>query len=837
MENLIRELKTRTLAAASADKRSLLNIPSIEQKLASGQSGLLNTSLADQPSISSSSLDEFEPLTERVAAHTTADQARSLTPARDNKAFLDDNSVENGLGYLTNFIGAGVAGIGQLDNFVLSAPNILLNTADGLIKPADQKITDFVNETFPGVNDIAHLLLGAPSKLIRNTAQGLDQVGDTIEEGTAPFFNTVQVERLSRQVSQAYTDNTGAADVLVEMLSTTVNNKEALPQVLMQSIGIMKAMAQGGSVLAGTFVGLSGQRSKEAIQLYSDTHDGEVPTGKENAAIVAGAILSTTIEMVESRFLLGKSAQLQAAKSIKLAAIPGAGVVAKGTAGGLSEAGQEFSAEVITQVTGRQDKITNKDEILKPALTNAAIGAGVGTGIAATVQAVPETTDTLGKVAKIAKKGINKLSEKVEEKVTVDQGKRFDKAVANGDKVKAIDIGLEANISKIPTYDERVAHVQELFDIFDTLDETTSIEDTNRIGSKLDTTLQQITELDLQEGDSVTTKQADTVLSDITNASENDVTTAISTVVDGILSGKEIKPVTVASIKGSTVFETLPTEQKQAIEVYSEFLEASNDLQKVSSDILEGNVKEGHIGINQHRKNIARAVTLKNQGLADITLKQLVKLRAAILVKLATPFRDQKPNTDGFVRQLSSEVRAITAALNIMDTSVKTTLTSPLTAEDLKGPPIVVWTPNSSVNSTSTDTDTKVSEEAKAQLLSNIKKITDPKLKEKVLQLFNDPKRTSKKGFTALREQVKKALIAQDTTEQPDEVSPIVARADSFDALLDTEIPAPDLYNTPALQKKIVFQGKALRETYKQAIVNNDNILRAVQDIVRECNG
>ena len=638
----------------------------------------------------------------------------------DPNAIMSDEFARTGLGYLLNTAGAVASGIGTLVNDVASAPHNLIQST--------KSIDTGLNQAYPKTSNTILSLLNPINKgVVEPFFEVLSVGGDVIESFTDKLHNDAELQRLQAEVGQAYDDNTGAVDVLLGMgKAIALDNPAAIPQVIGQSLPTMYALAARGSLLAATFLGMTTTRVEEATEIFKKTHNRS-PNAQELGIIYTGAVASTAVETVESRFLLGKTAKLRAAAQAKANHF-GVRTVGAGAAGGLAETSQEGSANYITEVTGRQtlEGFTNP-EALKSTAVSGAIGFAAGAPIKAATTIGQDLQDVDKAIGTVVKKGINKIADRVEQAVTVNADKRKAAAEAEGNITEALEIALEKDITRIPTREERKTHLSELITRLDQAEEQL-LSITDPIASKeLDERLvplrqrvnsiaDQIVALaQKEEGKDI--DQAETTLKQ-EEVTQEDFTTAVNTVVDSIQRGSNITEDTVSSIRGSIFFKDLPDDHRETVEKFEQTLKLNKTLEEVNSDILQGNKEDGFIGVNQHKKNIAQAIELNNKAGADKSLNQLLEFRKALVTKLKNPSKQKDAakynggHSPKFIERVKSEIEAITATLDLAnDFVVKAFGSSNLSKEDTKMPTIEVFSP---VGATKPTTSTKPRVEEKA---------------------------------------------------------------------------------------------------------------------------
>ena len=646
--------------------------------------------------------ERLQPTNTSLDIPTLEDRLRGIRKQQVTQPapFLSDKAQTSGLAYAANIPGSLLAGFGQLDNTLLSAPNHVLEALDNF--GITSKTNKFMKVNYPEA---------------RTALQALDELGNVIEQGTSYFANSRETEILVDKVSAAYDDNSGSVNVAVSIITTVAANPEAIPEVVAQSLPMMLALTEKGSIFAATFTGMTGQRIDESVATWKETHNGQAPEGEDYNIIAMGAVVATAIETVESRFVLSKHSKIARAASEKLArlrGIPGINAGINAIEGAAAEAFEEGSAEYISQLTGRGDfsftGLTSK-EALRPSFVNAAIGAGPGAVIKGGTQVLPDT----GKVAKTA---VNATAAGVEKLVTVNTDKRLKNAEESGDLLKVVEIGLEKDITRFETPEERQEHVATLVKQLDEAAEQiegtpTTAEEAKIVNDKINTLSTKLTavlianrDLKRKEAGELTTLAAEQVIQDKTSLSEQ-ITKAIETVVNDVQEGVNVQLATITSIKGSAEFDSLTDPQKAVLNLFEAAVEAGNEarkiagpktIQDVAKDIQSGNKKQRFIGTDQQRKIVAEAIELKDESKAGKSLSQLVALRQALLTKLKNPPVNNKTDTvftkhsTNFVNQLSAEIKSISATLALLNSNVtKAFGKSPLTADQVTQPEIELF--------------------------------------------------------------------------------------------------------------------------------------------------
>jgi hypothetical protein len=491
--------------------------------------------------------------------------------------------------------------------------------------------------------------------------------------------------------------------------------------------------------------------------------------------------------------------------------------------------------------------------------------------LAVGVNVLPDT-------ARAAEQAANVAGAAVDKGIELTQNRKRETAIAEGNNLGIAEAGLETDFTKLNS-DERLKKITEIFDALSAIDAEAETE-TDPVKRKaiLDSAetaqerfrnvLQQNADLSAQEQSTTTVKEAEAKLAESVEVNEEN-TQAVQQVVEAISEGNDVDTRTVTSIKGSKLFDILDTGQKELLNLYEDYSKQLDGLEKVSSDILEGNTEEGFLGIRQQQQRVAQAIKFGNQAAANVALRQLRTLRESQVAKLAAPPKNKKFKTHsaGFIKSVNREIEALTTAINFLDRNVKQAFeTSVLSDTDLAVPEVTVFEGTQAQaqpeTSTATETTAKptevISEAAKTQLQNRIESITDEKTKGRAKEAFSRSK--TKAQFERVRKSVNTVLKrqqeiadkqareaverqaaaineeAETDTDTDVEVS-AVGKIEGFDAILDMNIPKSTQYRSKNIKQRVKIGNKTLKNTYRTLIIRQDNLLRAVQDIVRMCNG
>ena len=602
----------------------------------------------------------------------------------DPNAFMDDAFSRTTAGKFINTGGALISGAGWLVNTIASSPQAILE--------AGEAFTDGTGT--PSENLLVQAAETTSASLVRPLFRALDIGGDVIESFTSKFYNTSELQRVQAELEQDYDDNTGATNIALEMGSTIANNPAIVPQVIAQSLPMMYALAARGSIFAATYLGMVNSYAKEATDKFKVLHKGREPTLEEAAIIYSGAVVSTTVETVESRFLLGKLAKTKVKPTLKNRAL---GTAIAAPAGAVAEFGQEFQAGYIGEVTARQtmESLTS-DEVLRPSVVQGALGAGAGAGIKTATEVLPGAA---GLSLEGIDKGIDALADRVNKRVALNTERATTTAEQDKDYLRAAEVGLQVDITQIPTHEERVAHVKRIEENLDKALEQVESDTANLSTEEAENTLSVIREqkqrsaaliqgvIDLRQQE-----LGEVRLSDVEQAVKDQEATlestqkAVSTVVNAIESGQTVPERIVTSVRGSTFFNDLPPTQQETIKLYEETQKSLSD---VAKDIAEGNREDRFLGIKQHTQNINKAIQLKDKPAAQKTLNQLVNFRKALVTKLENPSKDKQGKVYGngrhqssFVNQLQGEIQTLTNTIKLLSRGVETAFGEALLSTD-----------------------------------------------------------------------------------------------------------------------------------------------------------
>lgn len=900
-ETLI-DTKVLEIQEAVDTKQQQLTNPSIE-----GLETLDSTANIVDKSYTQKAADAVAKFDAKLLKNQISQQEEQLrTGFSDPSAFMSDEFSRTGAGVFINTVGAFASGGGNLIDSVISLPKRIIENA-----PKGPSIPTGVHtETLSTIN-----------KYIANPIyQSLDLTGNVISNFADRLHNDSEMQRVYQEASQAYDDNTGAVDIAFALANTiAVENPENIPVVIAQSLPHMYALATRGSLFAATYLGMVNERVEESTQIFNKAYGRNPQSAEEISIIYAGAVVSTTIETIESRFLLGKTAKLRRAADAKTNKI-GIRTVRDAATGGAAEFGQEGTAAFITGITGKQSSLTDPDAI-KEGIIQGAIGAGAGATIkAGTGGLVTDIAETVTGAADLTKAGVEKVG-------AITSEARLDRAVQDSDNLTIAKIGLETDFTKLNTAEERGNKVIEVFDALAAIDEEATAETdpvkrkaildaAQPIQEQFRAVLEQVTAMNAREDNQLTVKDAERVIAETSEEITEEANEAVQTVINTIAKGNTVEDATVTSIKGSKLFDILDTGQKELLDLYEDYSQNFDSLEKVQSDILQGNTEDGFLGIQQQQQRVASAIELGNKKAANTALKQLVALRDSQLEKLNSPPKNPKFKThkDTFVASVTREIEALNSAINFLDQTVKQSFDgSILTDADLKKPTVEIFggteakaedTANeiaaidakikviqdSQVGRTESGPEAEaaigakqeeisrlaakrdslrrqqtkeiskpepVSDQAKNQLSDLIDRLTDPKQKERAQAAFD--RSTTKAHFERLRSNVRTALNKQQEkvdqesreaieseaaaineearadTDTDVEVS-VVGKIEGFDAVLEMKIPESTEYGSKNIKQRVKIGNRTLRNTYRSLIMRQDRVLRAVQEIVEQCN-
>ena len=716
-----------------------------------------------------------------------ADQSVTGTEGySDPLAFMSDAAASRGAGYVANQAGSVISGIGRLANLVSSAPNAVLSA----LAPVDRELGQFVKDQFPTLNRVLAPSVNALSggaELLLGTA---DEVGNRAQVFGDLFYNNTAAQQLQNEVGLAFDDSTGAATTLVNMAKAVATNPSELPGIIGESLPVMFAMAQGGSLLAGAYFGVVGENIDENTQIYKDTHNGNDPTGQAYEVILAGAVAQATIEMIESRFILGKQARVSSAlrRKSNILGVPVPKSVSGFGKGALAEAGEEGSAAFIGEVAGRQDTLTSLTDPLavKPAAVGAVIGAAAGGTIKGGVEVAPD-------IAKATKRIVNKAAEVVDEKIAVNTEKRIEVATKNNDSIGLAEIGLEKDLTRFNNAEERKAHILEnVAHVADARKQLEGLEGkelekaearVNEATTKLNTLVTLASELKAAEEQSISVADAQTAIAKNVEKSQE----AVTAVIAAIEEGRDVSPSTVKTIRGSALFNELPKIAQEKIQFQDEYNQlntsriAGKSLEEVASDINEGNKQEKFIGLKQHKQNVTLAIAASDYKAADTTLTQLKALRQRLADKLSNP--STQPNqpsyatgshSPGFVNQLTGEINDISTTMRLLDSNVRTAFNkSPLSDTDLVTPTVTPFggTPSKPVKKKKAKKVKKTSPKNGKSLRTKLAKIKDAEVRDKVKAALNKAREQGKpqEAFDKAEKRIDAILKKQEARPAPKE--------------------------------------------------------------------
>ena len=618
----------------------------------------------------------------------------------DPNAFMSDEFSRTTAGQFVNTAGALISGAGWLVNSIASSPQAMLE--------AGEAFRDETGE--PSTNLLVQAAELTSSSLVRPFFRALDISGDVIESFTSKFYNTSELQRLQNELAQDYDDNTGATNIALEMGSTILSNPELIPQVIAQSLPTMYALSARGSVFAATYLGMVNSKAKEATDKFKLLHNGKTPTAEEAAIIYAGAAVSTTVETIESRFLLGKLAKTKLKPTFKARALGIATAPPKGIAAEVFEEGQ---ATYIGEVTARQtlESLTS-DETLRETSVSAALGGAAGGAIKTATTTLPGTA---GLSLEGVDKGLNVLADKVNKRVALNTERATATAEAEEDYLRAVEVGLQVDITQIKDPQARIDHLTRIDENITKAGEqleaakaNLSVEEANIFKNQLDeyndrffTLVGQLSDIQQKEKQEVRLSDVERIIKDQETTLEQ-TQEVVNTVVNAIQSGETVSERTITSIRGSNFFDSLSTEQKETIKLYEETQKSLGD---VAKDIVEGNKKDQFLGIKQHTQNINKAIQLKNKPAAQKTLDQLVNFRKAIIAKLEQPSKNKKGEIYGtgrhqqsFINQLQGEIQALTNTIKLLSKGVENTFGEALlTTDQIETPKYEIYQPGKTV--------------------------------------------------------------------------------------------------------------------------------------------
>jgi len=571
------------------------------------------------------------------------DEQVVINNPREFPYYLHDATVQTGLGYLVNTAGSLVSGGGTLLNSVLSFPNIIANAVGGEESAMNVNMLDF-----------------------------FDILGDHAQSFTDKFHNPLLTEKFHKDATRAYRDNSGAVDVLIGLGGSIVNNPAALPQVFGQSFATMAAMAKGGSALAMAYAGVFGDRAQQSIDRHKKTHNGLEPDGDDLRNIMIAAGVSAAIETIESKFLFGKLGNVAKAVKSKQTLLGTARNVGKGST---AESVQEYSAEYLTELSGRGDTVTG---LLDPALletpaVNATIGAGVGGGVKA-------VSGISGGVKTAASKTLDKASKAIDKAIETSTTKRQEKAVASNDFITAAEAAIEKDTSKFTTFEEHKDNLSSVLDLIDKanagIDATAegSSKDVDRI-LELSSKVKILTDIALAvksaETTGLTPKQAEEVINNSKDVSAEVSEAAVATVVNTLKAGGDVETKTLSSIKGNIFFNDLSTEDKTVVKTYEEARQQATSVGEVNKDIVEGDPVKGFLGVKQYKQKVASAIQSQNFKALVKTMQALVSFRDSQVYKLEHPPKGYKQHAAAFEKQLRSEIALIDKHIELFDAQAK----------------------------------------------------------------------------------------------------------------------------------------------------------------------
>ncbi len=603
--------------------------------------------------VESKPIPDLSPLAHQIPSLNSLD----LLQTNANLSYEADGFINNA----TDIYGSFTQGAAELIfNAPLSTPNIF---AEAISKTAQSNLGA---DTYKKAASIL-----SP---VTKTIEIMDIMGDKVVEKTAKLWgNDVAIAKAEQQLRSYAKEAEGGYDLLAGIVNTAVDNPLALSQVTAQSLPQMYGLAQKGLPFYTTFVGMVGQRIEASTEKYAKKFN-KLPEGKAYAFIVSTSMAATAIEALESKFLLSKLQPTSSIVSKALSKIPAGRTAGAVAGGGTAEFIQEGSGVLLEELGGQQDLAALTDpKVLTDAYVAGGLGAGSGAGIKGARQVIPDTAKVLVDSGKLAKKGLDNFSEYVEDAVTTNSAKAYAKAVEKEDYVKAANTLLHRDITAY-SKEDRVTHIKTLFDVSDKLAEQIQNTDDQKLvdkytkaytslSDKITLLIAKDKELQAQEEDSLTLDKAEQIIRENTEETTvQEIDASVNKVVATILSGSDVDKKTITSIKGSDFFKELDIKDQEIVEKYDEHLSTIATLQSVNSDIFKGNVERKFYGIKQHKQHIAQAIETDNYKLAEITLKQLAKLRDSQVAKL-----DNKDNKEIFIRIVKSEIQGLDSTISIMN--------------------------------------------------------------------------------------------------------------------------------------------------------------------------
>jgi hypothetical protein len=264
---------------------------------------------------------------------------------RDKKYFMSDETKSTALGGIANVAGGVIKTIGDIDAWILGIPKTLRDIYSPGMKPegALYHATEF------------------PAFL-----------GKFIQQGLEPFYNPKAQEDLHQKFAANYEENEGVLNVAREMAKTAVTNPVAGAEMFVTQLPYMMALTTKGVVGASAFVGLASDSFQQSLETFRKSY-GREPDAQERAIMVGTSVGASTIEKLESLFLLGKIGKPLTSTAQKAVAVP-----ARYVTGSVTEAGQEGAQNALIDAGGYQGKLFTDPTVQAEVMKNAAISAGMG---------------------------------------------------------------------------------------------------------------------------------------------------------------------------------------------------------------------------------------------------------------------------------------------------------------------------------------------------------------------------------------------------------------------------------------------------------------------------
>ena len=832
----------------------------------SGQNSLFSNTVENKKELLESSA--FAKKEASQLAGTSLTLANELERINPTQAAPTDYIPTNTLGQdVLDIYGGFVKGAARVADIPLSAPNQIANAisagAESVLTPLDFQRA---SETFTP---------------LKKSLEIADFIGDKIEEKTNNFYGDNNVRIAEKRLRNAFHRDNTFFSLAANIINVAATSPAAVAQITLDSLPQMALLATKGVPFAATFMDMVDQRIGESKDIFIREH-GREPVGQELYNMLGTSVASTAIETIESRFLLNKikPSSKDVADILRLNKIPLARTTVAGLSGAAAEAFQEGSAQFLTELGGRQslEDVTNQD-VAEEVFVSAGLGAGPGGTIAGGASLAQGGAETAVKAA-----------EKVVQTATVDQAGRADIAANSGDKLTQAAIELETDISTIESREERKTHLTKIFDLIQD-DETYTVEQQNerdRLSELFTTVLNQNAEINAQAEKKQTTRQAEEVVLATDKEITEQSVEAAQQVVEAINNGETVDNATVERIKGSALFEEIDTQGKETLKLYENYTTNTATLETVNSDILRGNEDRSFIGIEQQQQRLAQAIELGNQDTANTVLRQIKNLLQSQKEKLRNPPKNKqgevqkgnnhKPN---FVRKVQSEIQALDSALRLFNKVATDAFGSspfteiepigdlevydPKTGQTKREPSKPTPKPEPKKEAKSEpkkETKDEVSKEDRKRVADKITKFDDVdqrnlgqktldetvtneklgRLEQRVDKVLSQQETRKKQQAEQARKQKEKdeaaakkqaEAAAKATQVSSDQVGPITA----FNEFLDIVVPKKSQYEGNELSQRIKAGNKTLNSTYRTAIIRHDNIIRAVQDIVRNCNG